>query len=414
MGGFRINADRLWSTITETARFGATGRGGLCRLALSDADRQVRDWFREACEDAGCRVHVDAVGNMFARRAGRRAGVDPIAAGSHLDTQPTGGRFDGIVGVLAGLEVVRTLNDRGAQTEHPIEIVNWTNEEGARFRSMLLGSGVFAGVYSPEFAYDQRDREGHRFGDELERIGYCGTAPCGRRRFASFFELHIEQGPVLEERGKTIGVVIGVQGMRWFEVDFTGMAAHAGTTPRAMRHDASVGAARFIETAFALADSFGEAVRATTGVVEIRPGAPNVVPESARLTLDLRHPSKQTLDAMEEALRAALEEISVGLGLRHEFVRVSSTPPVAFDAGCIQTVREAAETTGFDYLETVSGAGHDAVHVSRVAPTAMIFIPCASGVSHNERESASPEHVAAGAEVLLESVLRRDRRLASA
>ncbi len=413
MGDLRINADRLWDTITETARFGATPRGGLCRLALSDADREVRDWFRSACEDAGCRVEVDAVGNMFARRAGRREGLEPVAAGSHLDTQPTGGRFDGILGVLAGLEVLRTLNDLGAETEHPVEIVNWTNEEGARFQPMLLGSGVFAGVYSPESAYARQDREGHRFGDELERIGYRGDVPCGGRRFASFFELHIEQGPVLEDKGKTIGVVVGVQGMRWYELHIEGMAAHAGTTPRAMRRDASVGAARFIESAFALTDTFGEDVRATTGVVEIRPGAPNVVPESARLTLDLRHPSEDTLDRMEQALRAALAEIGASLGLSHELVRASATPPTRFDAGCIRAVREAAESAGFDYMELPSGAGHDAMHVARLAPTGMIFVPCASGLSHNELESASPEHVAAGAEVLLESLLRRDRELAT-
>lgn len=413
MHGPQVNAERLWATIQETARFGATERGGLCRLALSDADRAVRDWFRGACERTGCKVEVDQLGNMFARRPGRRPELAPIGVGSHLDTQPTGGRFDGVLGVLAGVELLRTLNDRQLETQHPLAVVNWTNEEGARFTPAMLGSGVFAGTYTKDFAYARKDRHGVRLGSELKRIGYQGEMPCGHERFASFFELHIEQGPVLEQQGKAIGVVVGVQGMRWFDLHLYGMAAHAGTTPRRMRRDASVGAARFIDGASRLADAFGEDVRATTGVVELSPGVHNVVPESAHVTLDLRHPSEETLERLEHELRATLEAIGSELGLTYELVLVASNPPVAFDDDCIRTVREAAASRKLESMEIVSGAGHDSVHVARVAPTGMIFIPCVQGISHNEVESALPEHVAAGAQVLLETALRRDRELAS-
>ncbi|MGH2930998.1 MAG: M20 family metallo-hydrolase [Solirubrobacteraceae bacterium] len=292
----------------ETAAIGATPKGGIRRLTLTDLDRQVRDWFRAACEAAGCTVTVDEMGNMFARRPGRDNARPAVSIGSHLDTQPTGGKFDGVLGVLAGLEVLRTLNDLEIETDAPIEVVNWTNEEGARFAPAMLASGVFAGVYSRDWADSRQDREGKRFGAELERIGYRGPERCGARVFAAHFELHIEQGPILEAEEKAIGIVTGVQAIRWFEVEVTGSESHAGSTPMHLRHDAMLAAARMIDAVN------GIAVRhqgvGTVGLVECRPGSPNVIPGSAFFTIDLRHPSDAAVEAMEQEARASVTAIA--------------------------------------------------------------------------------------------------------
>jgi N-carbamoyl-L-amino-acid hydrolase len=408
-----VDATRLWQTILETGRIGATEGGGVCRLTLSDEDRRVRDWFVEACEREGCRVTVDEMGNIFARRRGRRDDLPPIAIGSHLDTQPTGGRFDGILGVLAGLEVVRTLNANGIETERPIEVIDWTNEEGARFAPAMLGSGVFAGVLDKEFALGREDREGRRFGDELEGIGYGGEEPCGRHPLDSYFELHIEQGPVLEAEKKTIGIVEGAQGTRWYDVALEGAAAHAGTTPMAMRRDASLAAARIISAANDLCEEIGPGTFATTGVIEAHPNSRNVVPSRVFLTVDLRHTKTSVLDRMEKRLEAIVAESCARGGVAGKLERIWDSPPVRFHRDCVAAVREAALASGHPCREIVSGAGHDAVYVSRAVPTAMIFVPCKDGVSHNESESAEPKHVAAGASVLLGAVLVRDRAVGS-
>jgi N-carbamoyl-L-amino-acid hydrolase len=392
----------------ETARFGATAKGGLCRLSLSEDDAQVRRWFVAACEAAGCSVRVDQLGNIFARREGSDPGLAPIAMGSHLDTQPTGGRFDGILGVLAGLEVIRSLNDAGIVTRHPIEVIDWTNEEGARFAPAMLASGVFAGAFDLDYAHEREDKSGVSLGAALEAIGFKGPDPVGDHPFAGFFELHIEQGPVLEDAGLEIGVVIGVQGIRWMDVNVSGLACHAGTTPMALRRDALHGAAR---VAIAV-DEIGRAEPgvslSTIGVFEAWPGSRNTVPEHVTLSVDLRHPRLEGLDAMERAFRARAEEIARQLAVEIEITPVWSSAPVAFAPACIAAVRGAVEALGYSRQDIVSGAGHDSVYISRLAPTAMIFVPCENGISHNEAENITQAQAEAGANVLLHAVLAYD------
>jgi N-carbamoyl-L-amino-acid hydrolase len=407
-----IDASRLWATIMETAAIGGTPKGGICRLSLTDLDRQVRDWFVAACEQAGCTVTVDELGNLFARRPGRDDSLPPIAMGSHLDTQPTGGKYDGIIGVLAGLEVLRTLDDAGYETQAPIEVINWANEEGSRFAPAMLASGVFAGVFTRDYAYDRQDREGKRFGDELARIGYKGTVPCGAHELAAFFELHIEQGPILEAEGKTIGIVTGVQGMRWYEVTVTGVDSHAGSTPMAMRRDALVGAALMIGAVQEIGLAHAPDAVSTVGLIEARPNSRNVIPGTVFFAVDLRHPSDAVVAAMEAELEAALRRIAADRDLAIAIERVWDSPAVRFDRDCVEAVRRAAREQGCASREIVSGAGHDAAYMARVAPTAMIFVPCEKGISHNELEKAEFEHVAAGADVLLRAVLDTDARLA--
>jgi N-carbamoyl-L-amino-acid hydrolase len=377
---------------------------------LSDEDRQVREWFVEACRGEGCEVRFDELGNLFARRLGRNSDLHPIAIGSHLDSQPTGGRFDGILGVLAGLEVVRTLNEHGIETEHPVEIIDWTNEEGARFAPAMQGSGVFAGVLEKDAILSCQDRDGRIFGEELQRIGFRGDDVCGDHTLDSYFELHIEQGPILEAEKKVIGVVGGVQGMRWYDLTLEGRASHAGTTPMTMRSDASVAAAEIIVAVNRLAGEVGEGALTTTGVIDAYPNSRNVVPSRVFMTVDLRHTKVEVLDRMEKQLEEAVSAISSQHQVSETLERLWDSPPVKFDAECVDAVRESAKKNGHPLREITSGAGHDAVYVSRVAPTAMIFIPCKDGISHNEVESATPEHVGVGASVLLEAVLLRDRR----
>lgn len=406
----RVNADRLWSTLTETAAFGATAKGGLCRLALSEEDAKVRRWFVAACEAAGCTVRVDELGDIFARREGADPTLSPIAIGSHLDTQPTGGRFDGILGVLAGLEIVRTLNDSGVVTRHPIEVIDWTNEEGARFAPAMLASGVFAGAFDADYARARSDRDGIAFGTALEAIGFRGPDPIGAHPLAAHFELHIEQGPVLEDAGTEIGVVVGVQGIRWMDVAISGLACHAGTTPMALRRDALQAAARLAAAVDAVGRSEPGVSLSTIGIFEAFPGSRNTVPELVRMTVDLRHPRIDGLDRMEADFRAAAGTIAAGLGVAIEITPVWSSAPVVFDPACVGAVRAAVERLGYSRQDIVSGAGHDSVYVSRVAPTGMIFIPCEDGISHNEAENITPAQAQAGADVLLHAVLAFDAR----
>jgi N-carbamoyl-L-amino-acid hydrolase len=394
-----------------TAQIGATKKGGICRLTLTDLDRELRDWFRAQCEALGASVTVDELGNMFARRGGRNAALPPIAMGSHLDTQPTGGKFDGTLGVLAALEALRTLHRAGYETNAPIEVVNWTNEEGARFAPPMLASGVFAGVFTRDYAYARTDRDGKTFGDELRRIGYRGSEQAGAHKLSALFELHIEQGPILEAEDRMIGVVQGVQGMRWYEVTVTGQEAHTGATPMRLRKNALLGAARLIERIDAIAREHPPDAVGTVGRIENRPNSPNVIPGEVFFTVDFRHPDEAVLDAMEAKLRAACLELLRPLDLNFTATRIWDSPAVKFAPELIECVRIGAQKAGLSTRDMISGAGHDAAYIARVAPTTMIFVPCAGGISHNEAEYTSPEESAAGAQVLLNAVLEFDRRL---
>ena len=411
MKNLTIDPERLWGDLMETARFGATAKGGICRLTLTDLDRQVRDWFKAQAEALGCIVTIDDMGNMFARRAGVRTDVPPIAFGSHLDTQPTGGKFDGALGVLAALEAMRTMVRAGYETFAPIEVVNWTNEEGSRFSPAMLASGVFAGVFTREHAAARADRDGETFGNALETIGYRGPERCGEHKLSAFFELHIEQGPYLEAEGKDVGVVTGVQAMRWYEVTIVGQDSHAGTTPMPRRRDALVGAAHLISAVENAARSYPPAV-GTVGRVEVKPGSPNVIPGEVFFTIDLRCPDPAILDSIERDIAGAAQRLRSERTLEIELKTIWTQPPQPFHPDCIAAVRSAVQVSGYSTRNMISGAGHDAAYVARVAPASMIFVPCMDGISHNEAEYSSKEQCAAGAQVLLQAVLEFDRKLA--
>lgn len=402
----RIDGDRLWRSLMEMAKIGATEKGGVCRLALTDVDREARDLFVRWCEEAGCTVTVDRMGNIFGRREGTNPDLPPVMTGSHIDSQPTGGKFDGIYGVLSGLEVIRTLNDHGVETAAPIEVSAWTNEEGSRFAPAMVSSGVFAGVFDLEYGLGRKDLDGKTIGEELARIGYAGEAPVGKP-VRAFFEAHIEQGPILEAEERTIGVVTDAQGQRWYECTFTGQEAHAGPTPMATRRDALVGAARVIDTVNRIGLEHAPLACATVGLVEVFPNSRNTIPGKVFFTIDFRHPDADTLSRMDVELRGAIETIAGEIGLETELEQIWYSPPVPFDPECVAAVRRAAEANGFAHRDIVSGAGHDACYIARVAPTAMVFIPCEDGISHNEIESATPADVAAGCQVLLQAMLER-------
>jgi beta-ureidopropionase / N-carbamoyl-L-amino-acid hydrolase len=402
----QINARRLWQSLMEMAKIGATEKGGSKRLALSDLDRAGRDLFVRWCKEAGCSVSIDRMGNIFARRPGRRDELAPVVTGSHLDTQPTGGKFDGVYGVLAGLEVLRTLNDLNYETEAPLEVSVWTNEEGSRFAPAMVGSGVFAGVFTEEYGTSRADADGKTIGDELKRIGYLGDQKVGGRPFKAFFEAHIEQGPILEAERKTIGLVQGIQGIRWFDVTVTGRESHAGTTPMSRRNDALLGAARIIDRVNAIALAHPPGV-STVGMARVAPNSRNTIPGSVFFSVDLRHPRDEVLAAMKGDLEAAVEDSCAALGLAGACVEIWHSPAINYHDDCIAAVRRAAEALGHAHRDIVSGAGHDAGYISRVAPVGMIFVPCAGGISHNEVESATPEDLAAGCNVLLHAMLEQ-------
>ncbi|HEY4971822.1 MAG TPA: Zn-dependent hydrolase [Steroidobacteraceae bacterium] len=402
----RIDAARLWHSVMDLARIGATPLGGVRRITLTDLDRQGRDRVVEWFCAAGLEARVDSIGNIFGRRAGRDPSRPPVVAGSHIDTQPSGGKFDGSYGVLAGLEVVRTLNDRGVHTDAPIEVAVWTNEEGSRFTPVMMGSGVFAGAFTLQHALARTDVDGNSVGDELARIGYAGSAPLGTP-VGAYFEAHIEQGPILEETHNTIGIVTGALGQRWFDVTVTGMNAHAGPTPMPLRRDALLAASRIVGEVNRIA--LGEAPhgRGTVGFVQVSPNSRNVVPGEVKFSVDFRHPDDAGLTSMEEKLRAAGGRVQGECNVEVHVEEVVYFPPCRFDAECVCAVRAGAQASGYSAIEIVSGAGHDAVYVARVAPTAMIFVPCREGISHNELEDAKPEHLAAGCNVLLHAMLSR-------
>jgi N-carbamoyl-L-amino-acid hydrolase len=407
----RIDPERLWATLMETAAIGATAKGGINRQTLTAEDGKVRAWFRRECEALGLRVMVDEVGNVLALRPGRRPELAPIALGSHLDTQPTGGKFDGNLGVLGALEAVRTLIAAGYETSAPLLIVNWTNEEGARFSPAMLGSGVFAGVYERAAADATADAAGVRFGDALDAIGWRGELKAGSLPLSAYLELHIEQGPILEAEGKTIGVVTGVQGIRWFELSIAGRESHAGTTPMSRRADAFAACARAAAEVRSIATAHTPEGVATVGRVEVTPNSPNVIPGLVVMTVDLRHPDDAVLAAMEAALHAATARIADQERVRIDTRKLHDVAAVRFDSQCIAAVRAAATGLGYAHRDIISGAGHDAVHLARVTPAAMIFVPCKDGLSHNEEESALFGDCAAGAQVLLEAALALDASL---
>jgi len=403
----RIDGDRLWDSLMELAKIGATEKGGVCRLALTDLDRQARDLFRRWSEAAGCSITIDRMGNIFARRPGKDNSLPPVMTGSHIDTQPTGGKFDGNYGVLAGLEVIRTLNDFNYETTRPIEVVVWTNEEGSRFAPAMVASGVFAGVFDLEYGLGRKDVEGKSMGEELKRIGYAGDAGCGGRPVAAFFEAHIEQGPILEAEEKTIGVVEGVQGIRWYEVTVTGQEAHAGPTPMPRRKDALVGVSRMVTAVNRIGLSHPPYACATVGMLQVSPNSRNVIPGKVFFTIDFRHPDPDILAGMGREIEAECRKVAAELMLEIDFKEIWYSPPVKFAGECVGAVRKAAEELGFSNRGIISGAGHDSVYLSRVTPTGMIFVPCKDGISHNEIEDAKREDLAAGCDVLLRAIIER-------
>jgi N-carbamoyl-L-amino-acid hydrolase len=407
MRNLTVNGERLWASLMELAQIGATTKGGVCRLAASDLDAAGRRLFIRWCEEAGCAITIDRIGNIFARRPGRDPDLAPIVTGSHLDTQPTGGKFDGAYGIMAGLEVVRTLNDLGYETEAPIEIVAWTNEEGARFSPAMVGSGAFTGVFNLEEALATRDNNAPdlTLGAELERIGFAGDAPVGEHPVAAYFEAHIEQGPILEAASLPIGIVTGAQGQRWYEITVTGQEAHAGPTPMPRRRDALVGAARMIDAVNRIGHAHAPYACATVGFVQVSPNSRNTIPGRVFFTVDFRHPDNDVLTAMDRELRAACAEAAASQKLEAEVKEFWYFPPTPFDQRMVGAVREAAAAQDLPHQDIISGAGHDAVYMARVAPTAMIFVPCVGGISHNEIEDAKPDDLTAGCAVLLNAIL---------
>ncbi|MCO5356285.1 Zn-dependent hydrolase [Acidovorax kalamii] len=403
----RINGQRLWDSLMELAQIGATPKGGVCRLTLTDLDKQGRDLVTRWAREAGMTVTIDKIGNGFMRRPGRNNSLPPIMTGSHIDTQPTGGKFDGNYGVLAGIEVVRTLNDHGIETEAPIEVAFWTNEEGSRFVPVMMGSGVFAKAFTLEHAYAATDTEGKTVKGELERIGYIGDQEPGDHPIGAYFETHIEQGPVLEDNDKTIGVVSGVLGIRWFDCTVTGMEAHAGPTPMALRKDAMLAATRIMQDVVAAAHRHPPHGRGTVGMVQVFPNSRNVIPGRVKFSIDLRNSTDALVDAMAAEVKAFADQVAKEHGVQVHIEMVSSYPAQLFQPECVEAVGRAAAKLGYSHMPAVSGAGHDAVYMAKLAPSGMIFIPCKDGISHNEIEDAKPEHIEAGCNVLLHAMLER-------
>ncbi|MFT4793230.1 MAG: N-carbamoyl-L-amino-acid hydrolase [Paracoccaceae bacterium] len=401
----KINADRLWDSIHEMAEIGPGIAGGNNRQTLTDDDARGRALFQSWCEGAGMTMGLDTMGNMFATRAGTDPDALPVYMGSHLDTQPTGGRYDGVLGVLGGLEAVRTLNDLGIKTKHPIVVANWTNEEGTRFAPAMLASGVFAGVLDQDWAYDRKDADGKSFGDELSRIGWKGDEQVGARKMHAMFELHIEQGPILEAEGKDIGVVTHGQGLWWLEVTLTGTASHTGSTPMNMRVNAGLGMARITELVHTIAMDNQPGAVGAIGQANVYPNSRNVIPGKAVFTVDLRSPDLAKLTAMKARLEAEAPKIAEALGLGFAVEEAGHFDPITFDPACVAAVRGAAERLGYSHMDIISGAGHDACWINQVAPTAMIMCPCVGGLSHNEAEEISKDWAAAGTDVMFHAVL---------
>ncbi|WP_310161431.1 Zn-dependent hydrolase [Herbaspirillum sp. 1173] len=401
----RIDGTRLWDSLMELARIGGTAKGGVCRLALTDLDKQGRDLVTSWARAEGMSVVVDQIGNIFMRRPGRNNALPPVMTGSHIDTQPTGGKFDGNYGVLSGIEVIRTLNQHNIQTEAPIEVAVWTNEEGSRFVPVMMGSGVFCGAFTLEHAYNATDIDGKKVRDELERIGYIGEQVCGDHPIGAYYEAHIEQGPVLENADTVIGVVPAVLGLSWYDCTVTGFESHAGPTPMEIRKDALQVSTFIMQEVVAIANRYPPYGRGTVGQVQVMPNSRNVIPGQVKFSIDLRNVSEDSLTRMHEDLQAYLEAMRKKTGLSIELERVSYFPPCPFHPDCVDNVRAASAALGYKTMDVVSGAGHDAIYAARLAPAGMIFVPCKDGVSHNEIEDARPEHLEAGCNVLLQAML---------
>lgn len=406
----RIDGKRLWDLLMSMAQIGATPKGGVRRLTLTEVDKRGRDQFRAHCEAAGLTVRVDAIGNMFARRPGRDANRLPVLFGSHLDSQPSGGKFDGALGVLGGLEVMRSLNDLGIVTEAPIELVNWTDEEGSRFGHSLMGSGVWAGIFTLDKAYCLTDTDGVTVQTALADIGYTGSEPARAFPADAYFELHIEQGPILEREATQIGIVTGAQAQVWYDAVVTGQDSHAGTTPPSARKDALVCAARIIDLVDRMMRTRGEDGRGTVGQLQVLPNSRNVIPGEVRFSVEFRHPDEAEVDRLDAQFPREAGFIARDCGVALELTKLFRIPAQPFDPSCVDLVRQGAAKLGYTAREIVSGAGHDAVYVARHVPTAMIFTPCKDGLSHNEAESIQPEEAEAGCQVLFEAVLARANR----
>jgi N-carbamoyl-L-amino-acid hydrolase len=401
----KINGERLWDSLMEMAKIGPGVAGGNNRQTLTDEDGEGRALFQSWCEAAGCEMGLDQMGNMFALRAGTDPDALPVYVGSHLDTQPTGGKYDGVLGVLGGLEVIRSLNDMGIKTKHPVVVTNFTNEEGTRYAPAMLSSGVFAGIHTQDWAYDREDAEGKKFGDELTRIGWRGDEEVGARQMHAFFELHIEQGPILEAEGKDIGVVTHGQGLSWTQVTITGKDAHTGSTPMPMRRNAGLAMARVLEAVDEIAWSHAPHAVGAAGHIDVYPNSRNVIPGQVVFTVDFRSPELDVITDMENRLREEGDRIAEAMGVEIAYEKVGGFDPVKFDDGCVSAVRNAADRLGFSHTDIISGAGHDACWINRVAPTAMVMCPCVDGLSHNEAEEISPEWAAAGTNVLFHAVV---------
>ena len=402
---FRVNGDRLWESIMEMAKIGPGVAGGNNRQTLTDDDAKGRELFKSWCEKEGLAMGLDTMGNMFARREGTDPNALPVMVGSHLDTQPTGGKYDGVLGVLGGLEIIRTLNDLDIKTKHPIEIVNWTNEEGTRFAPPMLSSGVFASMHTEEWAYNREDSEGKKFGDELKRIGWRGEQPVGERKLHAFYELHIEQGPILEDENVDIGVVTHGQGLNWLQVTLVGKESHTGSTPMPKRVNAGLGMARITQLVDEIALSHAPHAVGAIGHIDVYPNSRNIIPGKVVFTVDFRHPNKEVIQDMEDRMRKGAADIAEKIGLTMDIEKVGNFDPVEFDKDCVEKVRDAAKTLGYSHMNIVSGAGHDACWINRVAPTAMIMCPCVDGLSHNEAEEITKEWSTAGADVLFHAVV---------
>ena len=402
---FKINGDRLWETIMEMAKIGPGIAGGNNRQTLTDEDAKGRALFQKWCDEANLSMGIDKMGTMFARREGTDPDALPVYVGSHLDTQPTGGKYDGILGVLGGLELIRSLDDMNIKTKHPIVLVNWTNEEGTRFAPPMMASGVFAGVHTLDWAYAKEDSDGKKFGDELKRIGWIGDEEVGSRKMKAFFELHIEQGPILESEGKDIGVVSRGQGLNWLQVTLTGRESHTGSTPMPMRRNAGLGMAKITSLVHEIAMSHQPDAVGAVGHCDVYPNSRNIIPGKVVFTIDFRSPSFDTQDDMERRLHEGAKEICNNLDLELEIEKVGHFDPVTFDEGCVSTIRRAAERLGYSHRDIISGAGHDACWINKVAPTAMVMCPCVDGLSHNEAEDISQDWAVAGSNVLFHAVL---------
>tara|TARA_B100000768_G_scaffold82239_1_gene77908 strand:- start:1099 stop:2349 length:1251 start_codon:yes stop_codon:yes gene_type:complete len=401
----KINSERLWDSLMDMARVGPGVAGGNNRQTVTDADSEGRHLFQTWAEAAGCSMGLDQMGNMFAMRAGTDPDALPVYVGSHLDTQPTGGKYDGVLGVLGGLELLRTMSDLDIKTKHPIVVTNWTNEEGTRYAPAMLSSGVFAGLHSQEWAYERTDVDGKSFGDELARIGWRGDEKVGARKMHAFFELHIEQGPILEAEDKQIGVVTHGQGLSWTEITILGKDAHTGSTPMPMRKNAGLAMARILDRVEDIAMSHAPHAVGAAGHINVYPNSRNVIPGKVVFTVDFRSPELAVIQDMESRLRVEAQGICDTMGMEVSFEKVGGFDPVTFDETCVQAVRSAAVRLGYSHMDLISGAGHDACWINRVAPTAMIMCPCVDGLSHNEAEEISPEWAAAGTDVLLHAVL---------